>query len=91
MHVNKRFDYLGMDLELEDAGGVVVSIFKHVDATLDEFPDEVKGKPSTPVANHLFGVREKECNRFAPNRQVLSITQQHSCYSSACARGVTCR
>ena len=59
MHTGNKFDYLGMDLKFEGDGGVAVSMFKHVDAALDNFPEEVKGKVATPAANHLFDVREE--------------------------------
>ena len=56
MHTGTKFDYLGMDLEFEGDGGVAVSMFKHVDSALADFPEEVTGKAATPAAKNLFDV-----------------------------------
>ena len=66
MHTGKKFDCLGMDLEFKEDGRVAVSMFKHVDMALDDFPEEVKGKAATPAANHLFDVREDGAKPLPP-------------------------
>ena len=68
MHLGTKFDYLGMDLDFKGDGGVAVSMFKHLDAAVDEFPEEVKGKAATPAANHLFEVRERDVRPLPPDQ-----------------------
>ena len=66
MHTGSKFDYLGMDLEFEGDGGVSVSMFKHIDSALKDFPEEIKGKAATPAANHLFDIREEGAKPLSP-------------------------
>jgi hypothetical protein len=53
-------DYLGIDHDYSEAGKVKLSMIKHVQKILDDFPEDL-GKPAaTPASDHLFTVRDKE-------------------------------
>ena len=43
-------------------------MFKHVDAIIKDFPEEVRGKAATLAANHLFDVREEGARLLPPDR-----------------------
>ena len=58
MHTGKSFDYLGIDMDFGNDGEVNISMFKHIDAAIADFPEEIKGKAVTLSASHLFDIRE---------------------------------
>eukprot|EP00804_Cyclotella_cryptica_P002560 CCRYP_010401-RA/>CCRYP_010401-RA protein AED:0.15 eAED:0.13 QI:0/0/0/0.5/1/1/8/0/1350 len=54
-------DYLlGMDLDYSLPGKVRVSMIKYVDKVLDDFPEAITKRSSTPAADHLFQIRDPD-------------------------------
>ena len=41
-------------------GSLEVSMFKYLDSIIDEFPELITGKAATPVADHLFCIRDAD-------------------------------
>ena len=57
VHIGNIHDYLGMDLDYSETGVVNVSMIKCLQKVLDEFQENLIGRPATPTAYHLFQVR----------------------------------
>ena len=66
MHRGKRHGYLGMDLDYSVPGKVKTSMIKYLHNIIQGFPEVIKGGASTPVADHLFQVREDEEVKLLP-------------------------
>ena len=54
----KVHNYLGMDLDFTEEFTVKISMIKYVRKNFADFPEEICGKAATPVADHLFKVKE---------------------------------
>ena len=62
-------DYLGMNLDFEEAGVFRVDMIDYIKKMFDEFPEEIKGSSPTPHADHLFKIRDEEDARYLPEKQ----------------------
>lgn len=61
VHRGDVHDYLGVDHDYSKDGVVGMSMFKHVDKTLNDFPEDITGRAAaTPASDHLFEVRDEE-------------------------------
>ena len=55
----KQYEYLGMDLNLETDGKVIVNMKKYTNDMLQELPKDMDGVSATPAAKHLFEVNDE--------------------------------
>jgi hypothetical protein len=56
----KKHDYLGMDLEYTIPGEVEVTMVKYLKGVIEDFPECITGRATTPAADRLFNVRAKQ-------------------------------
>jgi hypothetical protein len=56
----KIHDYLGMQFNFSFQGKVRINMMQYIPKMIEEFPEEIVGKLSTPAADHLFKVRDYE-------------------------------
>ncbi len=54
MHMGRKHDYLGADMEFNKDGTLDVSMIKYLKNVIDDFPETIIGRAATPAANHLF-------------------------------------
>jgi hypothetical protein len=55
-------DYLGMTLDYRKKGRVAVSMKGYIASIIEELPLSMRGRATTPAANHLFNVNENQTN-----------------------------
>ncbi len=60
MHLGRKHEYLGMNMEFNKDGTLDVLMFKYLQEVIDDFPEVIKGRAETPVAAHLFEVRDEK-------------------------------
>ncbi len=58
MHLGRKHDYLGVDMEFNDDGTLEASMITYLKNVISEFPEMITGKLATPAAEHLFTIRE---------------------------------
>jgi hypothetical protein len=73
MHLGKRHDYLGVDMEFCDDGALEVSMFKYLQNVIDEFPETIEGKAETPAHEKLFEIRDEKEARKLSEEQALAF------------------
>jgi len=56
----KKHDYLGMDVDMEQEGKVIISMKKYIQDMLAELPKDMDGVSATPAAKHLFEVNDEK-------------------------------
>ena len=49
MHLGKKHDYLGVDMEFCNDGALEVSMIKYLKNVIEEFPEVIKGRAATPA------------------------------------------
>ena len=54
-------------------GSLEVSIFKYLDIIIDEFPELITGKASTPAADHLFNVKDANEAKYLPEEKAVAF------------------
>jgi hypothetical protein len=54
----KKHDYLGMILDYTEKGKVKIDMTDYVKAMIREFPEELKGRTTTPASERIFEVNE---------------------------------
>ena len=66
MHLGKRHNYLGVDMEFCEDGSLEVSMFKYLKDVIESFPETITGRAATPAHDKLFEVRdEKEARKLS--------------------------
>ena len=73
MHLGKKHDYLGVDMEFCDDGTLEVSMIKYLKNVIAEFPELIKGRAATPAHDKLFVMRENDEARKLNEEQVLAF------------------
>jgi hypothetical protein len=58
VHRGKKHDYLGMTLDFSKEGAFVVDMEDYLKEILKDLPEDMNGTATTPVADHLFKVRD---------------------------------
>ena len=64
----KTHEYLGMDVDLQQEGKVIISMKNYINNMLGELPKDMDGVSATPAAKHLFEVNE-ENPKYLDNEQ----------------------
>ncbi len=57
-HRGKVHDYLGMIFDFSPKGKVIVNMMEYIKTIIKDFPEEIAGTKTSPVADHLFTVRD---------------------------------
>jgi len=60
---------------------VIVNVAAYIKSIVADFPEEISGFRATPVANHLFDVRDLTAARALPEEQVHAFTTPPLSYS----------
>ena len=55
----KQHDYLGMDVNLQTKGKVIISMRKYITDMLADLPKDMDGVSATPAAKHLFEINDE--------------------------------
>ncbi len=73
MHTRKRHNYLGVDMEFSKDGTSIVLKITNLKNVTVGFPEEIRGKASSPTANHLFSVRDATKARALEEERALAF------------------
>ncbi len=73
MHLGKKHDYLGVDMEFCDDGSLEVSMFRYLQNVIDEFPEMIEGRAATPAHDKLFEIRDDKEARKLSEEQALAF------------------
>ena len=58
-----------MDLNFSIVNALNIGMSKYIKKIYKDFPEEIKSAKGTPVAKHLFNVREDNLDKMIPNEQ----------------------
>ena len=86
-----KHNYLGMDLDFSETGKLNVSMVKHLNAALRDFPESIGPPVASPAADHLFQVRPDGDAQKLPEEQAVAFhhsTAQLLFISSRCRRDI---
>ena len=73
MHLGRKHDYLGVDIEFCNDGALEVSMFKYLKNVIDEFPELIRGRAATPAHEKLFVIRDEKEARKLNEEQALAF------------------
>jgi hypothetical protein len=73
MHMGRKHEYLGVEMEFNEDSTLDVSMFKYLQDVIDNFVEVIRGQAATPVAAHLFEVRDKKEARPLKEEQALAF------------------
>jgi len=73
MHLGKKHDYLGVDMEFCDDGALEVSMINYLKNVTNEFPELIKGRAATPAHEKLFVIRDESEARKLKEEQALAF------------------
>jgi hypothetical protein len=72
----KKNDYLGMDLDFSVPGEVSVTMIDYLKGVIQDFPQEITGRATSPAADHLFTIRSEKDRK--PLEEKRAIAFHHS-------------
>ena len=79
MHIGKKHGNLGVDMESNTDGIFDISMIKYLQNLMEDFPEVITGRASTPAADHLFSVRDKkEAITLEEDRRSCPTIRSHS-------------
>ncbi len=71
MCTGMKHDYLGVDLEFCEDGNLRVSMAKYLEKLIEEFPELIVGRATTPAGDRLFDMRDaKEARQLEEERLI---------------------
>jgi hypothetical protein len=73
MHTGQKHKYLGMDMEFSKDGMLEVLMSTYLKNVIEQFPEEISGRASSPAAEHLFAVRDKSKARVLEEERALAF------------------
>jgi hypothetical protein len=73
MHMGRKHDYLGVDIEFCKDGALEVSKFKYLKNVIVEFPEIIHGRAATPAHDKLFEIRDDEEAKKLNKEQVMAF------------------
>jgi hypothetical protein len=73
MHTGQKHEYLGKDMEFNKDGTLEVLMITYLKNVIEQFPEEISGRASSPVAEHLFVVRDKSEVRVLEEERALAF------------------
>ncbi len=86
MHMGKKHNYLGVDMEFNKDGTLDVSMITYLKNVIVGFPKEVRGTAATPAAVHLFLVRDRSKVRILKEERALVFHHMVAQLLFMCAR-----
>ncbi len=57
----KQHNYLGMIFDFSSKNEVQINMNLYISKIINEFPEKIIGKTSTPAGDHLLKIREDGC------------------------------
>jgi hypothetical protein len=76
VHCRPIHDYLGMNLNFSQPCIVKISMIKYMTKVINDFPETITTTCTTPAADHLFTVHDKQEAKFLPEQQTPSLPSQ---------------
>ena len=73
MHMERKHDYLGVDMEFCEDGALEVSMFKYLKNVIEEFPEIIRGRAATPAHDKLFEIRDEAEAKKLNKEQALAF------------------
>jgi len=73
MHLGKKHNYFGVDMEFCDDGTLEVLMIDYLKNVINDFPELIKGKVATPAHDKLFVIRDKSKSRKLNEEQALAF------------------
>jgi hypothetical protein len=73
MRTGRKHEYLGMDMEFNKDGILEVLMIAYLKNVIEQFPEEISGRASSPAAEHLFAVRDKIEARVLEEERALAF------------------
>ncbi len=73
MHTGQKHEYLGMYMEFNEDGMLEVLMVTYLKNVIEQFPEEISGRVSSPVAEHLFAVRDESKARVLEEERALAF------------------
>ena len=73
MHMGRKHDYLGVDMEFQKNGTLEVSMVKYLRNIIEGFPKVIKGRAATPASDQLFQVQDKEDAKLLEEEQAIAF------------------
>ena len=73
MHLGKKHNYLGVDMEFCDDGALEVYMIQYPKNIINQFPELIKGQAATPAHDKLFVIRDNEEARKLNEELVLAF------------------
>ena len=73
MHIGKKHNYLGVDMEFCNDRALEVSMIKYLKIVITEFPELIKGRAATPAHDKLFVIRDDNEARKLNEEQALAF------------------
>jgi hypothetical protein len=71
IHIGIKHNYLGMDMELNDDGTREVSMIAYLKSIIEQFPEVINRKATSPAAEHLFMLRDKKEEKMLEEEEAL--------------------
>ncbi len=72
-HWGKVHDYLSMIFDFSPKGKVMVTMMEYIKNIIKDFPEEIVGTKMSPVADHLFTVRDPSLAKVLPEEQAMAF------------------
>ena len=73
MHMGRKHDYLGVDMEFCEDGALKVSMFNYLNIVIEDFPEIIRGRAAMPAHNTLFKIRDDEEPKNLNKEQALAF------------------
>ena len=73
MHMGRKHDFLGVDMEFCEDGALEVFMFKYLKNVIEEFPEIIRGRAATPAHDKLFKIRNEAEVKKLNKEQALAF------------------
>jgi hypothetical protein len=69
----KKHYYLGMDLDFSVPGEVSVTMIDYLKRVIQDFPEEITGRATSPAADHLFTIRSEKDSKTLEEKRAIAF------------------
>jgi hypothetical protein len=69
----KKHDYLGMDLDFSVPGEFSVTMVEYLKGVIQDFPEEITGRATSPAADHLFTIRSEKDSKPLEEKRAIAF------------------
>jgi len=73
MHMGRKHNYLGVDMEFCEDGALEVSMFKYLKNAIEEFLEIMRGRAATPAHDKHFEIRDEAEAKKLNEEQALAF------------------